>query len=110
MALIDNLSPAAETLRAWASEKPFVRRVWIYGSRAKGTPKPDSDLDVALEIDPVGNDEGSYTSFLHEAEGWRAELRPQLEYQLHLKWYDASNAPVREGVNSAGILVYERAT
>lgn len=110
MMLADDLRPVAETLRVWASAKPFVRRMWIYGSRAKGTSTAESDLDVALQIDSVGNDETSYTSFVYEAKGWRSELQLCLPYELHLKWYDSTNAPVRDGVDSAGILVYERAT
>ena len=110
MILADELCSAAETLRAWASTRPIIRRVWIYGSRAKGTATAESDLDVAVQIDPVGNDETSYTSFHYEADGWRSELQPQLSYQLHFKWYDRANKPVWDGVNSDGILVYERAT
>jgi uncharacterized protein len=110
MTVTDELRPAAQALRSWGSSKPFVRRLWIYGSRAKGTAREDSDLDVAVEIEPVGNDEESYTSFVSEANGWRTELQPMLTYKLHLKWYDRVNKPVWDGVNSAGILVFERAT
>lgn len=87
-----------------------MRRLWIYGSRAKGTAEAESDLDVAVEIDPVGNDEDICTSFVTEANGWRSELQPLLPYKLHLEWYDCTNKLVWDGVNSAGILVYERAT
>lgn len=108
--LANELRPAAEIIRRWASTKPFVQRVWIYGSRAKGTASPESDLDIATEIDPIGNDENSYISFHHEVDGWLTELQPQLSYKLHLKWYDQTYKPAWEGVNTDGILVYERAT
>ena len=105
---VAELSPAAQVLHAWAAGKPFVRRLWIYGSRAKGTARPDSDLDMAVEIDPVGNDEDAGTSFISEAEGWRNELRPLLGgYDLHLEWYDQSNHAVWAGANE-GIQIYDR--
>ena len=106
---VAELRPAAETLRAWAGSNAFVRRLWIFGSQERGEATPDSDLDVAIEIDPLGNDESAYTSFVHEAGNWRAELQPMLTYKLHLKWYDESNRPVWDGVNSDGIQVYGRA-
>jgi uncharacterized protein len=105
---VAELRPAAEALHGWAASKPFLRRLWIFGSRARGTARSDSDLDVAIEIDPVGNDENAYTSFVGDAGSWRNELQPLLTYELHLKWYDKSNRPVWNGVNSDGIQVYER--
>ena len=112
MCLPRGLEPEAKTLVAWASGKPFVRRLWVYGSRAGTSARSDSDLDVALEVDPIGNDEDALTSFVDECSGWEAELQPQLRHRLHLEWYDplGTNVPVRDGVHESGILIYERTT
>ena len=37
-------------LNQWASSRSAIRRLWIYGSRARGDAHPNSDLDVALEL------------------------------------------------------------
>jgi predicted nucleotidyltransferase len=34
----------------WAKKTPEVQAVFLYGSRAKGTAKPDSDVVLALFI------------------------------------------------------------
>lgn len=43
-ALIDNL-------RAWLAGRPGVVCAWLFGSRARGSERPDSDVDVALLLD-----------------------------------------------------------
>jgi len=85
--------------------------VWIYGSRARGDHGPMSDLDVAVEIDPIGTDETAQVSFISTSWQWRSELEPRIPFKLHLQWYDpkGSYPPVQRGVESSGILVYERA-
>jgi len=111
MKLTEDLQPVADTLRMWASEETLVRRLWIYGSRARGTGSPHSDLDIAVEIHVAGDNEDSYTVFVCEAEDWRSKLDPRLvPYTLDLKLYDTSGAreKVRRGVDADGILIYER--
>src|SRR5258706_3337093 len=39
-------------LRAWAANNDCVRELWLFGSRANGTPPPDSDIDIALALMP----------------------------------------------------------
>lgn len=110
MCLTPDLLKVAEKLRVWALARPYVKKVWIYGSRAKGGSLPDSDLDVAIEIHPVGNDEDTYTSIVSERQKWITELQPQLPYSLHLEWYDPNgrNAVVQHAVDVDGIVIFER--
>ncbi|WP_088164950.1 nucleotidyltransferase domain-containing protein [Delftia sp. K82] len=37
----------------WASADLTIKRAWIFGSYSRGEARPDSDLDVAVEIDPA---------------------------------------------------------
>jgi predicted nucleotidyltransferase len=111
MRLSNDLREVAEHLSSWARGNECVRRLWIYGSRARGDSGTHSDLDVAVEIDPIGNDETADVSFISAAAQWRAQLEPHIPFKLHLEWYDpsGSNAAVRRGVHASGVLVYERA-
>lgn len=38
-------------LTAWAAKEPLVGRLWLFGSRAREQHRPDSDVDVAIELD-----------------------------------------------------------
>lgn len=33
-----------------AGRQPLVGRMWLFGSRGRGDHRPDSDLDVAIEL------------------------------------------------------------
>jgi predicted nucleotidyltransferase len=55
-----------DAIYEWAANNPYVCAVYIFGSRAKGTPRADSDLDIAIEAS-----NGNYTRFDSE---WKAEL------------------------------------
>lgn len=106
----EGLSSATNALREWAKRRQFVRRVFIYGSRVQGTHTKDSDIDVAIEFDPVGNDMDCLTTWVCDAKKWRAELGPLLPWELHLEWHDPEGETPRitAGLDESSILVYER--
>ncbi|MCJ2074115.1 nucleotidyltransferase domain-containing protein [Methylobacterium sp. E-016] len=68
-------------LVAWAASRSEVAQLWIYGSRAKGAARPDSDVDIGLVLtdgEPsssggIGTDWplGNYTAL---ADRWSKEL------------------------------------
>jgi predicted nucleotidyltransferase len=37
-----------DALQRWAASRPDVDAVWLFGSRAKGTAHPSSDVDIAI--------------------------------------------------------------
>jgi predicted nucleotidyltransferase len=94
-------------LAAWAEKQPGLRRLWIYGSRAQGTHRPDSDLDVAFEIDRLP-DVAVMEFFERTRPRWRDELSQLSGLSVHLEPSigDASN--VAAYVAHSGVLVYER--
>jgi hypothetical protein len=40
-------------LIGWAKRTNAVRKLWLLGSRAKGTSRPDSDVDIAIALMPA---------------------------------------------------------
>ena len=104
------LEETVASLERWARARPFVRRLLVYGSRVRGTHSTDSDLDVAIEFDPVGLDSDCLTTWICDAKKWRKEIQPFIPWPLHLEWNDPGGETphVAAGLGESSILVYER--
>jgi len=79
---------------------PAIREVALYGSRAKGTYRPESDIDLAL----IGVDDDV------QAEAVADELDElPLPYRFDVKAYSSIKySPLREHIERVGISLYRR--
>jgi uncharacterized protein len=101
----EHLQTAVPILSKWAATKHRIRRVWLYGSRVKDTHRPDSDLDVCLEIDPL-NTEEEKELVQGQQKIWRYELSALCGMKVHLEPYATEQ---QKGFIAAGAeLIYER--
>jgi predicted nucleotidyltransferase len=62
-----------EVLCEWAGATPEIIALYVFGSRARGTARPDSDLDLAVEVD--GGSFGPLVKFVLKRADWIDELR-----------------------------------
>jgi predicted nucleotidyltransferase len=62
-------------LRSWASRNENVRELWLFGSRADGTSRPESDVDIGLGLMPAsGKHNWAFANFGDLRDEWRREL------------------------------------
>jgi uncharacterized protein len=106
------MDPRVEALRgdlvAWAHQQPGLRRLWIYGSRAQGTHRPDSDLDIAFEIERLP-DQAAVREFRERSlPAWSLELGRLSGLSVHLEANVGDGSNVAEYVSYSGVLMYER--
>ena len=101
----------AASITKWAERNPQIRRVWVFGSHAKGTDEPDSDIDIAVEPEPVADSEETLAVWMAKGEAWQAELQDHLAVKVNLEWFDpdGSTRAVAAALRDAKLLVYERA-
>ena len=98
-----------EAIRSWAASEPLVRRVWVYGSRVRGTECPDSDIDIAIEHDARPGDSGPLATSLFELNSWHDQLSPKLGVKLHLESYiPGVTTTIQAGLDESSVLIYER--
>jgi predicted nucleotidyltransferase len=91
-----------EKIVEWATRHRLIERVHLFGSRARGDHGPDSDIDLAFEMDY----EASFDWRLRYDKA--PDLR--LSHPVDLWWYRPNaELDIGKGVRQEGILIYERA-
>jgi len=98
-----------DKLALWASRNSYIKSVYIFGSRARKDFKIDSDLDIALEIFKLPNDDTTLTTWIGERRKWTLQLEAILPYKVDLNLLDFSedSSNVLNGVKNDGKLVYK---
>jgi predicted nucleotidyltransferase len=96
------LSPkVAGTIRKILAAFPEVEKAVIYGSRAKGTHKPGSDIDLTLFGDRL-------TSDIRSRIAARLDDSP-IPHTIDLSLYaELDHAKLREHIDRVGVVFYER--
>jgi predicted nucleotidyltransferase len=96
-------------LRSWASDNGSVRELWLFGSRATGRSRPDSDVDIALALMAAtdGTDWalGNYFA-LHG--NWKRELEAIVGRHVSLEAI-VPDTPEDEAVRRCGALLWPAA-
>lgn len=105
----------ARVLAVWAGGKSLVGRLFIFGSRARGDHRSNSDIDIAIELDMSaarGMDEsGGLVTWMFETKGWKEELRALLPLDIDLEQFRGSDTPtIKQALERSSILVYEKAS
>jgi len=101
----EQLLTMAPVIAKWAAATRNVRRVWLYGSRVRGTHQPDSDLDVCVEIDPLSTEQEKEESQQQQKE-WRSVLSTLCALNVHLEPYATEQQ--KGFIAKEGRLVYQR--
>ncbi|MEL7099778.1 MAG: nucleotidyltransferase domain-containing protein [Pseudomonadota bacterium] len=96
-------------LSVWASGKPSIRSAWVFGSRAKNKHTQESDLDIALLLQP---DDGKVLAdWIFNAANWREEAQaaigPHPRIDLQHAW-PGEDEIVWPAVQAHGVLFFER--
>jgi predicted nucleotidyltransferase len=94
-----------DALVGWAKANPRVRRVWVFGSDAKRNARADTDIDIAIEMEPVPDSEETLSYWIAHAEEWQAQLEERLGANVDLEWFDPDvDAPLGD----RAVLAYDR--
>lgn len=74
-----------ERLVAWAKPHNSVIAIWLFGSRARGDHRQDSDFDIALELAPKkGLHDWALGTYIFEWKMWKAEIKAIIGAEVSL--------------------------
>jgi predicted nucleotidyltransferase len=84
----------------WARKYPEIRAIYLYGSRARGENRPDSDIDLAVQM--------GFGEWFGWIRRFRANPDLELSHPVDLEWSekDAGLERVGRGVERDGKLIY----
>ena len=86
-----------DAIRDWAERTPGILAVYIFGSRAKGLARPDSDVDLAIILESSS----TRTDKLYEANwlDWANDIEEAFAYPVELLRLGADTPKTRQGVD-----------
>lgn len=93
----------------WAAIQPVIKKIWLFGSRVRGTGREKSDIDIAIEIEKFEGDSDTWTTFVFERDELKESLQLLLPLAVDLQWYGGPQETPRihSALQESSILVYE---
>lgn len=74
-----------DKLCRWAASNDATFSLWLFGSRAKGTARPESDYDIAIEVMPKkGDHDWSFGDYVFLYEEWKKEIKAIVQGEASL--------------------------
>lgn len=101
-------------IAAWAAgsaadDRARLQAVWIFGSRARGTGRADSDLDIGIRM--VGERPGeAIADWMAVKSDWTeaiVALIPDVQVEVHGTGPDLGDVRVWPSIEREGLLIYE---
>jgi predicted nucleotidyltransferase len=87
---MDLTDQQVRAIKEWAEATRYVQEVRLFGSRAKGDARSNSDADLALTLggDDPGTILGNYFAL---SQKWQDELTSRLELKAHVALYNETD-------------------
>lgn len=103
-----NIEDMATAVSKWANTQPLIRKVYLFGSRVRGTHRPDSDLDVAVEIFTLPGDNSPLATWIGESSHLEASIAGIVPVNIDLQWYggEAETPRIHKALKRSSLLVY----
>jgi predicted nucleotidyltransferase len=83
---MDLPADSVELIQQWAARTNSVREVWLFGSRAKGTSRPNSDVDIGIYLmPPTEGSDWALALYTAHGDAWQRELARLLGKRVSLE-------------------------
>jgi predicted nucleotidyltransferase len=109
MAPINLTGSQVRAIQKWGAATPQVLEVRLFGSRAKGLARPDSDVDLAVT---VGGSKGATVpgNYVALANVWEDHLRQATGLDVRIKQYNSMDSDrVRRWCDEFSVILFPEA-
>jgi predicted nucleotidyltransferase len=89
---------------SWARRTSEIRAAILFGSRAKGTSGPESDVDLALVIDDLN----PLAVFVMKGELWQNDLRQMTGLPVNIEFLGPESTKIRSYLEECSIELFRR--
>src|SRR6266852_9775679 len=105
---MDMLDEWLSGLCSWASANGNVRELWLFGSRATGRSRPDSDVDIAIALMPAtDNTDWALGNYFALHADWKQQLEAIVGRHVSLEAI-VPDTPEDAAVRRSGSLLWAR--
>ncbi|MBV2146757.1 nucleotidyltransferase domain-containing protein [Sphingobium sp. AS12] len=94
-------------IRDWAESEPLILQAYVFGSRAKGVHRAESDIDLAIKVYGATVGE-ALANGIFEKGRWLSDLQARLPMTVDLQPMQDDDIVVTPAVIDHGILVFDR--
>jgi predicted nucleotidyltransferase len=96
-------------LCAWVQANNSVRELWLFGSRATGRSRPDSDVDLAIALMPpsIGGHDAAFANYIALGDEWQQQLEVIVSRHVSLEALEPGSKHDRR-IRSVGVLLWTR--
>jgi predicted nucleotidyltransferase len=95
-------------IERWAARTASIREVWLFGSRATGHGRAESDVDLAVVLAPPrGEEDWALGAYFALGDGWQKELSRLIGRHVSLEAIRAGT-DAYQTVRETGILLWVR--
>ena len=97
-----------DKIRELAAQTRYVKEVRLFGSRAKGSARPDSDIDLAITVG--GSDDGVVRgNYFAVGPEWQRQLSDLLGLNAHVGCNnDPDTDAVRRSCDECSLILFQR--
>jgi predicted nucleotidyltransferase len=104
---VDLAKNELSAIAQWAGQTPWISEIRLFGSRAKRTARPDSDIDLAVTVTSDERGNPAFGVFCALADQWKRQLQERTGRHVCVQWY-GPESPVYEFLRTEGILIWSR--
>jgi predicted nucleotidyltransferase len=95
-------------LREWAQANGAVREMWLFGSRARGDAREQSDVDIALALmPPDGKTDWALGAYFALETEWKQQLQAIVGHDVSIEPM-VPGEPSDTRVRREGVLLWAR--